>query len=152
MEKEFTKQAERVLQLARAFARKFHHPYVGTEHLLLALREEFTGVAGQVLAMNGVKNEEVENVIRELASTTKEIKNIKDGQTFIQGELIMKDGNVGKSTGRHLHMELSLFNEKEDINLTKNRCDPTNYMMLKDDVKIKNDYYKRQKKHYVFKQ
>ena len=36
MEKEFTKQAERVLQLAKSFAKKFHHPYVGTEHLLLA--------------------------------------------------------------------------------------------------------------------
>lgn len=80
-----------------------------------------------------------------------EIKNIKDGQTFIQGELIMKDGNTGISSGKHLHMELSLFNKKEEINLTTNRCDPCNYMMLKDDVKVLNDYYKRQKKYYKFK-
>lgn len=73
MEKEFTKQAERVLQLARGFAKKFHHPYVGTEHLLLALKQEFTGVAGQVLAMNGVKFEEIEKVIHELISPAKEI-------------------------------------------------------------------------------
>ena len=37
MEKEFTKQAESVLQLARNLAKKFHHPYIGTEHLLLAI-------------------------------------------------------------------------------------------------------------------
>ena len=73
MEKEFTKQAERVLQLAKSFAKKFHHPYVGTEHLLLALKQEFTGVAGQVLAMNGVKFEEIEKVIHELISPEKEI-------------------------------------------------------------------------------
>ena len=74
MEKEFTKQAERVLQLAKSFAKKFHHPYVGTEHLLLALKQEFTGVAGQVLAMNGVKFEEIEKVIHELISPEKEIR------------------------------------------------------------------------------
>ena len=73
MEKEFTKQAERVLQLAKSFAKKFHHPYVGTEHLLLSLKQEFTGVAGQVLAMNGVKFEEIEKVIHELISPEKEI-------------------------------------------------------------------------------
>jgi len=77
MEKEFTKQAVRVLELAKNLAKKFHHPYVGTEHLLLALRQEFTGVAGQVLAMHQVKEEEIEKVIHELISSTKEIKNTK---------------------------------------------------------------------------
>ena len=54
MQKEFTAQAERVLATAKSLAKKWNHPYVGTEHLLLALRKEFTGVAGQVLAMNSV--------------------------------------------------------------------------------------------------
>ena len=77
MEKEFTKQAARVLELAKNLAKKFRHPYVGTEHLLLALRQEFTGVAGQVLAMNHVKEEEIEKIIHELISTTKEVKSSK---------------------------------------------------------------------------
>ena len=77
MEKEFTKQAARVLELAKNLARKFRHPYIGTEHLLLALRQEFTGVAGQVLAMNQVKEEDIEKIIHELISSTKEIKNTK---------------------------------------------------------------------------
>ena len=37
--------------------RSWHHPYIGTEHLLLALQKVFTGVAGQVLAMNRVDEE-----------------------------------------------------------------------------------------------
>ena len=55
MQKDFTKQAAKVLETARALAKKWNHPYVGTEHLLLALRREFTGVAGQILAANKVE-------------------------------------------------------------------------------------------------
>lgn len=68
MQKEYTKQAERVLQLAKAAARKMHHPYVGTEHLLLALRKEFASIAGQVLASNQVEEEEILKIIQELVS------------------------------------------------------------------------------------
>ncbi len=74
MEKEFTKQAGRVLTAAKNLAKKFHHPYVGTEHLLLALRQEFAGVAGQVLAMNKVTEEDIERIIHELISSDKEVK------------------------------------------------------------------------------
>ena len=75
MEKEFTKQAQQVLNKAKSLARRFHHPYIGTEHLLLALRQEFTGVAGQVLAMNRVEEEQIRKIIDELVSPMQEIKN-----------------------------------------------------------------------------
>ncbi|MBQ8559578.1 MAG: ATP-dependent Clp protease ATP-binding subunit [Tyzzerella sp.] len=74
MHKEFTKQAEQVLNRARSLAKKFHHPYVGTEHLLLALRQEFTGVAGQVLAMNHVDEDKIVKIIDELISPIQEVK------------------------------------------------------------------------------
>ena len=90
MEKEFTKQAERVLQLAKSFAKKFHHPYVGTEHLLLSLKQEFTGVAGQVLAMNGVKFEEIEKVNQNLIDAgipEEHIQMIPDEEDPKQGKI-----------------------------------------------------------------
>ncbi len=74
MQKEFTKQAEHVLNKARSLAKKFHHPYVGTEHLLLALKQEFTGVAGQVLATNHVEEEKIVKIIDELISPMQEVK------------------------------------------------------------------------------
>ena len=74
MQKEFTKQAEHVLNKARSLAKKFHHPYIGTEHLLLALKQEFTGVAGQVLAMNHVEEEKIVKIIDELISPMQEVK------------------------------------------------------------------------------
>ena len=74
MEKEFTKQAEIVLENARMIAKKLRHPYIGTEHLLCALRQEFTGVAGQVLAMNHVEEENIIKVIKELISPVQQVK------------------------------------------------------------------------------
>ena len=74
MQKEFTKQAEQVLNKARSLAKKFHHPYIGTEHLLLALKQEITGVAGQVLSMNHVEEEKIIKIIDELISPIQEVK------------------------------------------------------------------------------
>lgn len=73
MQKEFTKQARKVIQLAKAAAKKLGHPYVGTEHLLLALRKEYTGVAGQVLASGHVEESEILHIIEELVSTQEDV-------------------------------------------------------------------------------
>ena len=53
----YTKPMENVIKQAGKIARERKHPYIGTEHLLLALRKEYSGVAGQVLAKNGVDAE-----------------------------------------------------------------------------------------------
>ena len=49
------------------------HPYIGTEHLLLGLREEFSGVAGQVLAQNGVETEKIMQLMDELIAPREEM-------------------------------------------------------------------------------
>ncbi len=77
MQKEFTAQAEKVLMTAKSLARKWGHPYVGTEHLLLALRKEFTGVASQVLAMHRVDEEKITKIIEELGAPVREEKRKK---------------------------------------------------------------------------
>ena len=73
MQIEYTKQAENVLKTARSAAKELRHPYIGTEHLLLGLRRVFTGVAGQILATNGVNENEILKVIGELISPTEEV-------------------------------------------------------------------------------
>lgn len=50
----FTERARKVLQLANQEAQRFNHKYVGTEHLLLGLIKEGTGVAANVLKNLGV--------------------------------------------------------------------------------------------------
>ncbi len=49
MDERFTDRARMVLQLANQEAQRFNHEYIGTEHLLLGLIKEGTGVAAEVL-------------------------------------------------------------------------------------------------------
>ena len=45
----FSERARRVLSLAQEEAQRFHHNYIGTEHILLGLVRESEGVAARVL-------------------------------------------------------------------------------------------------------
>ena len=62
----YTEQAERAVRYATKKAKEMQHPYIGTEHLLLGLRSEYSGVAGQILAQNGVEEKDVFRLMDEL--------------------------------------------------------------------------------------
>ena len=62
----YTEQAERAIRYAAKKAKEMLHPYIGTEHLLLGLRSEYSGVAGQILAQNGVEEKDVLRLMDEL--------------------------------------------------------------------------------------
>lgn len=64
----YTRQANEVLRIAERTAKEMNHPYIGTEHLLIGLRQVYTGVAGQVLDANGVEEEKILKVMEELVS------------------------------------------------------------------------------------
>ena len=72
MENRYTRQAQQALDAAGHYAKDFKHPYIGTEHLLLGLKSVYSGVAAQVLDMNGLKEDEVVKVVGELVSTVGE--------------------------------------------------------------------------------
>lgn len=69
----YTKQAANAVKYAAKKAKEMKHPYIGTEHLLLGLREEFSGVAGQVLAQNGVESEKIMQLMDELIAPQEEM-------------------------------------------------------------------------------
>ncbi len=54
MQSEFTDKATAALHLAARTAASLYQNYVGTEHILVGLMRERTGVAASVLAENGV--------------------------------------------------------------------------------------------------
>ena len=70
----FTPRAQQVLALARKEADRFHHNYVGTEHVLLGLIKLGQGVAVSVLQKMGLDLETVRSAVEKQVGTGQETK------------------------------------------------------------------------------
>src|SRR5213080_2320528 len=70
----FTPRAQQVLALARREADRFHHNFVGTEHLLLGLIKLGQGVAVSVLQKMGPDLETVRSAVEKQVGTGQETK------------------------------------------------------------------------------
>ena len=70
----FTPRAQQVLALARKEADRFHHNYVGTEHILLGLIKLGQGVAVSVLQKMGLDLETVRTAVEKQVGTGQETK------------------------------------------------------------------------------
>ena len=87
----YTEQAKEVLKIAKKTARELRHPYIGTEHLLVGLKRVYTGVAGQVLAMNGAGEENILKIMDELVSPGGEVPAQQDPQMSPRLEYILEE-------------------------------------------------------------
>ena len=98
MRSNYTEKAQKALKLAEKTAARIHSGYVGTEHILAGILKEGTGVAARVLTENGVEEEQLLTMIKELISRTPypaptvklnpEIKNFYD---FTTDDLIVEN-------------------------------------------------------------
>ena len=61
----FTEKANKALNLAVESAEQLGHTYIGSEHMILGLLKEGTGVAAEVLTKLGVSMDTMENTIRQ---------------------------------------------------------------------------------------
>ena len=66
--KKYTDKAKKAIDIASRLSKKMHSNYIGTEHLLAGLLKEGTGVAAEVLSMNGVEYDKLMELIEELIS------------------------------------------------------------------------------------
>ena len=98
----YTEQANEVLKIAKDTAKKQGHPYVGTEHLLLGLREIYSGVAGQVLGANGVNEESIRKVVDELVSPVGTVEVAHHPEISPRLEYILEES---KAEAAHFHSE-----------------------------------------------
>lgn len=73
MHKPYTKQAQKVIELTTKAARSMHHNYIGTEHLLLGLLKEGSGVAACVLMDAGVEETRLVELIEDLIAPSSDV-------------------------------------------------------------------------------
>lgn len=75
MQRSFTSKAQKALKLAEKASKMMQHNYIGTEHLLLGLLREGTGVAARVLMDNKVDADQLLDLIENLIAPS--------GQTLV---------------------------------------------------------------------
>lgn len=120
MQSQFTDKAQNALAQAGRCARSLKQGYIGTEHILVGLLKEETGVAAKVLSDNGVETEAVMEMIRDLIAFENGVA-VKDREGYspraarILEEAHRQAARFGqKQTGTE-HILLALIKEGENV-------------------------------------
>lgn len=120
MQSRFTEKAEAALKYAEKCARSLKQGYVGTEHILVGLMKESTGIAARVLADNGVSLDAVLDMIRELIAFESGVA-IKEREGFSpRAEKILEEAHrqaerFGQSRTGTEHILMALIKEGENV-------------------------------------
>lgn len=93
----FTRECSRALNVAAQEADRLLHPYIGPEHLLLALIHEEKSIAGSTLAKYGVRLDEARGQIVQLAADTQHWPRATRADAF---EAIYQIKNLVQQLGR----------------------------------------------------
>lgn len=116
----FTDKAKAALTLAEKTASRMKVGYVGTEHILIGLLKEKTGVAAKVLLENGVEEERLLSMIKELivpegAVVLKEKEGYSPrAQAVLEEAHRQADRFRAENTGTE-HILLALLKEGESV-------------------------------------
>ena len=116
----FTDRAKKVMNLARQEAQRFNHEYLGTEHILLGLVQEGSGVAANVLKNMGIDLNKIRMEVEKIVKTGPSM--VTMGQLPFTPrakkvlELSMEEaGNLGHNYIGTEHLLLGLIKENEGI-------------------------------------
>ena len=114
----FTEKAEKAISLSQESAAMLGHSYVGTEHLLLGLLKEGTGVAARVLQGQGVTEDKIIKQIEELIGrgTTSAVSTDFTPRTKKVIELALNEARrLGHSYIGTEHLLLGIMREGESV-------------------------------------
>src|SRR6202046_4937016 len=120
MYERFTDRARKVMQLANQEAQRFNHEYVGTEHVLLGLIKEGSGVAATVLRnmdvdLRKIRNE-IEKVIEYAIEEARNLNHNYVGTEHLLLGLLREQEGVAAQVLMNLNLKLEEVRE-EVLNL-----------------------------------
>ena len=118
-EQKLTERAKKAIHFAGQSAMEMGHNYVGTEHILLGLVKEGSGVAAKVLADNGVSADHIENKIDFLVGIDNPINNPNIGFTPRTKSVLERSYAEARRLGHDYigteHILLSLLREGDGL-------------------------------------
>lgn len=120
MQPQFTDKAKAALLLAEKAAKSLKQGYVGTEHILIGLMKERTGVAARVLFDNGVDEKQVVEMIHDLIAIESSVV-VKDKESYSpRAQKVLEEAHRqaarfrSKQTGTE-HILMALIREGENV-------------------------------------
>ena len=124
MQIRYTSKAKKAIDQASKMSKSLHHHYIGTEHILIGLLKEGTGVAAQVLNDNGVELDKVMQLIEELIAPDAQVLTAEEPKTYqtqyddtkpSSYQKVIQQGKAGqkKSTIRITRINGEVTEEKE---------------------------------------
>lgn len=120
MYERFTDRSRKVLQLANQEAMRFNHEYIGTEHILLGLIKEGSGVAANVLKNLEVDLRKVRLEVEKLVQSGPDIPG--DGklpQTPLAKRVVERSIEAARTLGHNYigteHLLLGLLSVEEGV-------------------------------------
>jgi mannose-6-phosphate isomerase-like protein (cupin superfamily) len=116
----FTEQARHAMKFAKIEAMRLNHQYIGTEHILIGLMMEGSGVGGQVLSSLGIDLAKVRMEVQNLVSAGAEAGNFgKLPITPRAMKVIEYATEEARSLGQNFvgteHLLLGLLREREGV-------------------------------------
>lgn len=119
---QFTDKAKTALQLAAKSAKDLHQGYIGSEHILIGLVKERSGVAAKVLKENGVDEVQLISMIKELIAPENSVTLLeRDGYSPRASKILEDSAEVARKFRNQQigteHILLALLAEGENVGL-----------------------------------
>lgn len=115
----FTEKAEKAINFSQECAASLMHSYVGTEHLLLGLVKEGTGVAARVLQAQGITEEKVVASIETLIGRGTSVVEQPIGYTPRTKRVMELSFREARKMGHHFigteHLLLGIMKEGDSV-------------------------------------
>lgn len=120
MQLQFTDKAQTALNLATRCAKSLKQGYIGTEHVLVGLIKEKTGVAAKVLLDNGVEADKVLDMIRELIAFESGVMLAEREEYSPRTKKVLEEAHkqaerFGQSQTGTEHILMALIREGENV-------------------------------------